>query len=179
MKVNEEKKLHSNLLDRIVLEFSRGLALIDSLTPDHYAESPDGSGSIGAHFRHNIDFAANFLSGLEEGRINYNSRERDIRVETDPQYAKERILFLNSRFKTISETLLESEVLICSELDESSWYASSGARELEFIHSHTVHHYALIAAKLNAFGVEVSADFGVAPSTLKYWAERDNEVKVA
>lgn len=46
--------------------------------------------------------------------------------------------------------------------------ASSLPRELQFLLSHTVHHYALIATMNAVAGVETPEDFGVAPSTLVY-----------
>jgi len=54
---------------------------------------------------------------------------------------------------------------------ERGWVFSNLARELQFLASHTVHHYALIALTLTALGVPVDADFGMAPSTLRH-AER-------
>ena len=36
-----------------------------------------------------------------------------------------------------------------SEIESGNWLPSSIAREVEFVHSHTVHHHALIAEKLS------------------------------
>ena len=47
-------------------------------------------------------------------------------------------------------------------------------RELQFLVSHTIHHYALIGVLLAAEGFDVSLEFpefGVAPSTLTHWKE--------
>ena len=41
-------------------------------------------------------------------------------------------------------------------------------RELIFLHGHTTHHYAIIAVILKMLELPVSADFGIAPSTLVY-----------
>ena len=180
MNVNKKTtQSHIGLLNRLAEELMRGVALIEELTDEIYLNTKNGVGSIGAHVRHNLDFADNFLCGLEIGKINYNSRERDLRTEQDRKYAKERFLFLIKRFKSISADVLDRDVYVCSEVDDSNWYKSTGARELEFVHSHTVHHYALIAEKLEPYGMEVSRDFGVAPSTLKYWSENEEETKVA
>ena len=53
--------------------------------------------------------------------------------------------------------------------DKDFWCASSIERELEFLQSHTIHHYALIGFKLRAFGFDLPVEFGVAPSTLRFW----------
>jgi hypothetical protein len=42
-------------------------------------------------------------------------------------------------------------------------------RELQFLLSHTVHHYALMALILRLQGFNPAAEFGVAPSTLQHW----------
>jgi hypothetical protein len=46
-------------------------------------------------------------------------------------------------------------------------------RELQFLASHTVHHYALIAHLARDRGVGVAPEFGVAPATLDYWASQE------
>jgi len=45
---------------------------------------------------------------------------------------------------------------------------STLCRELEYLQTHTVHHYALIAMILRLQSVEPNANFGVAPSTLQH-----------
>lgn len=167
------------LISRIVDEFTRGIDLLESLNDEIYTKTSYGVGSIGSHFRHNLDFANNLLKGLETGKIDYNERERDLQVEKNRQYAKERFLFLIQTLKQISTDSFEKKVFVHSEVNEYAWHTSSLARELEFLHSHTVHHFALIAEKLHSFGIKVSMDFGVAPSTLKYWSEQKSKTKVA
>ena len=58
--------------------------------------------------------------------------------------------------------------------DDAPWADSSVERELQVLLSHTVHHYALIAVALRLHGHPVDEEFGVAPSTLRYWASLDN-----
>jgi hypothetical protein len=94
----------------------------------HYRAHPEKCG-VGAHFRHNLDFADSFWCGLETGKIDYHR----------------------------SETAVDL------------WCPSSGLRELEFLQSHAIHHYALIAQRLSAVGFAVPEDSGVAPSTLEHW----------
>src|SRR5687767_6327208 len=61
---------------------------LDDLT---YIRSATGTGHVGGHFRHNLDIVNNFLIGIAERRIDYNRRERDIRIETDREYAVEKL----------------------------------------------------------------------------------------
>ncbi|MBP6670575.1 MAG: hypothetical protein KA180_14065, partial [Gemmatimonadales bacterium] len=59
---------------------------------------------------------------------------------------------------------------------EPDWSDSSVKRELQFLVSHTVHHYALIKELLRREGFDPGAEFGVAPSTLQ---ARDRETACA
>jgi hypothetical protein len=52
---------------------------------------------------------------------------------------------------------------------------SSISRELQFLSSHAVHHFALIAMTLRAEGVPMDPDFGMAPSTLRHLASKTAE----
>ena len=63
---------------------------------------------------------------------------------------------------------LDRIVMVRSEVNANVWHASSVSREIEFVHSHTIHHYAVIARLIAEAGESVSNDFGVAPSTLRF-----------
>ena len=162
------------LLKKTGEEFLRSVKLIESLDDELYAGAKKSNGSIGAHFRHNIEIVDNFLYGLKAGKIDYGNRERDIRIEQDRSYAIERIGYVIDGLHELPSEFFHLEVLVRSEIDLDTWHDSSATRELEFIHSHTVHHHAIIAEKLKAVGIEVSADFGVAPSTLEFWKRVKN-----
>lgn len=167
------------LVESAAGEFFRGVELIHEIEDSIYQQKANGTGSIGGHFRHNLDFLNSFLNGLAIRKINYQKRERDERIEQDRNYAIERIIFSVRRLLSLNDSDLAGEILICSEIDENTWHQSSVTRELDFLHSHTVHHHALIAEKLASFGVKVSSDFGVAPSTLKFWVEQEFTAKRA
>jgi hypothetical protein len=161
------------LLERTIEEFARASSLIESIEDRIYTQGLETRGSIGAHIRHNFDIAGSFLSGLQTGKIDYTQRKRNPRIEQDRQYATTRIRDLVAVLQCIPEEILNRRAVVRSEIDDDVWHNSSVMRELEFVHSHTVHHHAVVAEKLKAFGVEVSDGFGAAPSTLKFWTERD------
>src|SRR5688500_13476312 len=56
------------------------IALVDDVS---YRRQATGSCSVGAQFRHNLDFINAFLRGVKIGRIDYGKRERDFRIEND------------------------------------------------------------------------------------------------
>jgi uncharacterized damage-inducible protein DinB len=158
---------------RVLLE--QGAELAGRLELEAFAHvSPLApGGSVGAHLRHVGDFVRAFLRDLGEGRIDYDRRERDERLERDALRARAELLRLAQALEALaglsSERGLEvrSEACVCGP----EWQRSTVARELGTLLSHTVHHYALIAVLLRSRGLEPAPGFGVAPSTLAHWKE--------
>jgi hypothetical protein len=150
-----------------------GVRLLERLDDDVYAKmsllSPRSS--VGAHLRHCLDFYQSFLTGLESGRIDYNCRQRDSLVETDRRYAIQEIHQLIAALRERLSIFRIAPILISTEdgSNRESWCGSSVVRELEFLRSHTIHHYSLIAILLRFEGIEPGVEFGVAPSTLRHW----------
>ncbi|MCI0391720.1 MAG: DinB family protein [Acidobacteria bacterium] len=164
----------SYLIDDNIETLKQGIELIARLDDRLYTQ-PNRELSlsgVGAHFRHCIDFYHSFLAGVESGRINYDLRERDERLETDRLFA---IAKLDSLIADLSRmSVMEDDRVFETLLEGSSnsdWSISSLKRELQFLLSHTIHHYSLIALALRLQGFEPGAAFGVAPSTLKNWRE--------
>lgn len=126
--------------------------------------------SVGGHLRHCLDFYQNFLAGLAVGRINYDHRERDERIEKSRLFAMAKIKSVIEGLSQMGAAELEALMEVSAETpDASEWSHSSVKRELQFLLSHTIHHYALVAVALRAQGFDPGGDFGVAPSTLRYW----------
>lgn len=124
------------------------------------------SSSIGQHMRHCIEHYDELLIAYAEKRvIRYHARPRNIDVETCPETAANRLRFIRNQLDRIES---ENDSLKVSEGGISEPTSSSLARELEFLISHTVHHFALIMVIANKFKIDVSEDFGVAFTTLKY-----------
>lgn len=178
--IETKTKLH-NLLARSVTEILRqAIDLLADLTDAHYNGGDqtarfDG-GTLGGHFRHCLEFINCFLAGAETRRIDYNLRQRDQLVETDRRHAADEFLRAIKRLEKLAETTTAGNPLLVKPEDIAEadgaefWCASSLERELEFMQSHTIHHYALIAFKLRAMNFAVPPEFGIAPSTLRYWA---------
>ncbi|MEZ5429373.1 MAG: DinB family protein [Pyrinomonadaceae bacterium] len=179
-----EKRSINHLVERHVLVIEQGIELIEDLSDSEYTFSRETDrGTVGTHFRHILDFVCRFLDGLEEGRIDYNRRERDPLTETDRDHAIERFRLICLQLQALPEEIGDCEILSHLEPgnfveEENAWCRTSVLRELEFLQSHTLHHYALIAAKLSLQGIEVDEEFGVAPSTLDYW-EREKAEKLS
>lgn len=154
------------------LHFLRqGLALLDALDAETYAAAHGGRASIGAHLRHCTDFYNSFLRGLESGRVDYDARRRDAAVETDRGAAARALADIAERLAALAPADFGRVLEVKTDLPDDgpfAWSRSTLARELLFLTSHTVHHFALIALLMRQRGLDPGDDFGVAPSTLAY-----------
>jgi uncharacterized damage-inducible protein DinB len=132
----------------------------------------DGRDGVGKQFRHVIDFYRCCLEGLAGGKVDYARRDRDPRVEHERAAAREALEAVRGRLVDLSDDAeLHVAVDRLAGSEETAWSRSSLLRELHFLMSHTVHHFALIRWILKLQGVDVEPGFGVAPSTLRYWGE--------
>ncbi len=154
-------------LQGLIGELRRGVAIVGDIDGETYRASNDGNGSIGAHFRHNLDFVTALLNGICAQKVDYNDRARELLVETRPAHAAQQMLFVVRRLESLSSQMVDRPLMVRSEINENVWHQSSVAREIEFVHSHTVHHYALIRGLLSERAAAADT-FGVAPSTLRY-----------
>lgn len=159
--------MKNDLIEDCVSVFKQGSELLQTIDRnDIYA-------NIGAHFRHCFDFVDCLILGIENGKIDYNKRERNLQVETDCKKGLAKIDETIEMLKTLavldfSQTILVRHERASDVTNEKSWCVSTLAREVEFLQSHTVHHYAIIGFKLANLGIKVDENFGVADSTLKY-----------
>ena len=152
----------------LIAELDRGIRIVREVNRDAYTAAIKGGGSAGAHLRHNLDFVNALLNGLAERRVDYTDRTRDPLVETHRGHAIEEMQFAISRLENLTPDILGRIVMVRSEIDTDVWHTSSVSREIEFVHSHTVHHYAVVARLLASAGYDIGTDVGVAPSTLRY-----------
>lgn len=153
------------------LEEARALALRLSAPTFSCAHAHCYGASVGQHLRHCVDHVESFLSGLATGRIDYDSRVRGGDCETDPQAAANRI---SATVHSLRRLVLNESASVLVKLDcgpgVDPWRTSTIGRELQFLVSHLVHHFAIIAIMCRSQGIEPSPEFGVAPSTLRHRA---------
>lgn len=134
-------------------------------------------GTVGRHVRHCVDFFERFLDDLPTGRIDYADRRRDPTIESSRALALTRLEELERRLATLTGIDLRRSILVRPEDDDldprdpGTWFRSSIGRELRFLASHTVHHFALIAVLLRTLGHPTDPEFGVSPSTLRQWSQ--------
>ncbi|MCJ7759269.1 MAG: DinB family protein [Gillisia sp.] len=129
----------------------------------HQSELLSGA-SIGQHLRHVVEFYDCLLNGLSQQKINYEKRARSLELENNRKTAIKKI-------SSIKDQLLSLELNSRLYLEiEDLTIDTSVQRELYYNLEHSIHHQALIKVGLKEqnIGNMVNADFGVAPSTLKY-----------
>jgi hypothetical protein len=159
-----------------LLLLEQGQALIGRLSDACYGGGDGLAKPVGPHFRHVLEHYSCLLAGLPARRVDYDGRAREEAIETRRQAALDRIREQIGGLMPLAEADLEVPVEIRLECglgaETEQWSRSTLRRELQFLLSHTIHHYALIGLLLEKRGVEVGPDFGVAPSTLKHWQSR-------
>jgi hypothetical protein len=157
---------------RAVLE--QGIGMLASLDAECYARVlPLANGaSIGGHYRHSLEHFRQLLCGLPQCYVDYDGRNRDALLETDPKEAlratRELIDALGMLSPSDSNKPLDISSGISYGENECGTATSTIGREIIFCTAHAIHHYALIAMILRSEGHVIPPDFGVAPSTLRH-----------
>ena len=153
----------------------QAISLLDDITEADYQAvlSPHFSSSIGAHIRHIVDHFSALKGATSAGEINYNKRNRQSDIEHYPQSALIACRDINSWLQEIcSNQLLNRRVLVTTEIDishtKSTTCESTLERELVFVASHTIHHFALIRIIRNMQGKALPEFFGFAPATITH-----------
>jgi hypothetical protein len=170
---NQKIKPTNALVAACIAVLRQGAELLEQIDDAGYLFSETGAkGRVGGHFRHCLDFYRSFLVGAKNGRVDYAHRKRDPRIESDRLYALDCFNLIVAELESFQTDNFKQPLMVKAEdCADDIWFLSSLDRELEFVRSHTVHHYALIRFKLALLSVETGEDFGVAPSTLRHWRE--------
>lgn len=160
--------IHAAIQSNLVL-LQQGTTLLAALGEERYTQKLTlcFNASIGGHVRHVIEHYQSFFRGLDDAEVDYERRSRDPLIEADSTYAISHLEAIAQRLEDLA-TLVNRGLLYCVETAPGIATATSVLRELEFLLSHTVHHYALIAIMARLQEVEPEPTFGIAPSTLRY-----------
>lgn len=152
---------------------------LKGITEEDYVEivSPNFISSAGSHVRHIIDHYQSVISGIETGTIDYDLRLRGSQVEAKPQLALEKFEEIATWMKGLTQEELNQNVSLSTEVSTSTKEVqvvnSSLARELIFVGSHAVHHYAMIAQISFAQTSKANTSFGIAPATATFLREKN------
>ena len=132
-------------------------------SPYRLERAREVSGSVGGHVRHCLDHVAALVRGLETGHIDYDARVRGTAVESRREAALHEIARLVECLREIAGHTPDMPVWV--DVGGPDFAPSTLARELAFVSSHTIHHFAIVALLLHDMGIRVPPRFGYAPST--------------
>lgn len=158
-----------HLLQTNIDALEEGAALLALLEPEQYTQGfkPAFHSTIGAHFRHVLEHYRCFIKQLNSGTICYDSRDRDQLLECDFGYANQTL----SELKVALGELESKDLSVACQISDqqaTAPVATTVYRELLFLQSHTMHHYAIIGAMTRSFGTRPADDFGVAIATREH-----------
>jgi hypothetical protein len=148
--------------------------LINKNSNEDYGKvfSPLFISSAGAHMRHIIDHYLALIAGLQSGKVDYDVRHRNAKVEQDPTLALEKLTQISCWLKSLSGSDLTRVLTLSTEISvheqKVQSVPTSLARELVFTGSHAVHHYAMIAQIAQQQKMVLPSSFGIAPATATY-----------
>lgn len=145
--------------------------LIQLKEEDYYQSIPFLDASIGQHVRHILEFYICLFEGLETGKINYDGRRRDKRIETNKKFALGQLGNLKSGIEQLAGN---PELILNLKYGEASnediVLSTNYERELAYNIEHTIHHLAIIKQAFREIGqyVELPKNFGIASSTVRF-----------
>lgn len=135
---------------------------------------------IGAHLRHIIEHYETLVNALTCSEscsdraciVDYDARQRDPDLESDPAVALNRIASLQRTFEAITDPMMERSVDVHTRGGLQGQHnfstRSSVARELMFLNSHATHHFAILQGYARQRGETLGAGVGRAPATVAY-----------
>lgn len=135
------------------------------------------SQAVGPHTRHVIEHYQALLRALagSTSSVDYDARHRDVGIQTDPaqtiialQRLMEQLAALANNKSLALETPLSTRLKAGAQGELELEVQTTLGRELLFLASHTVHHFALLSHYCRAAGVELGHDFGKAPATIAF-----------
>ncbi|EHR72221.1 hypothetical protein BurJ1DRAFT_3413 [Burkholderiales bacterium JOSHI_001] len=159
---------------RHLLSFSRqtldqALALVAAHTGP---ARPEYAGPVGSHLRHVIEHFEALIAAPPGGCVDYDARARDATLDACCTVARARLLALRRQLSTWDEAALAAPVQVLGQCGLAGEFrfavASSVGRELAFVASHAVHHFALLKPHCLASGIAIDGDFGKAPATVAH-----------
>jgi uncharacterized damage-inducible protein DinB len=159
----------SGILDQL----SDAIGQLTEVEFTHPSETLSGS-SIGQHLRHTLEFFICLEQGYDKGVINYDLRAHDKMIETDKTVALLAIDRIRQFIvRQVQDKSLLLEVGYDLSSDENVPVQTNYFRELTYNIEHAVHHMAIMKIGIREVAprTSISADFGVAASTLRYRGE--------
>lgn len=133
--------------------------------------------AVGPHLRHIVEHYQALLDALATGSgcVDYDARSRNLRVQSEPpmttaalQHITESLARLAGDLRLTLDTPLTTRLQAGARGELELTVGTTLGRELLFLASHTVHHYALLGHYCRTAGVDMGHAFGKAPATIGF-----------
>jgi len=139
---------------------------------DLYVSSLEAT--IGQHVRHIVEFYLCLFDGLKIGKVNYDLRKREKRIETDKNFTIKLIkkikYLIDEHYENLNLTL---EMKYGEKADQKITIDTNFERELAYNIEHTIHHLAIVKQAFREICryIQLPEYFGIASSTIRYIKE--------
>ena len=158
----------------ILLQFNRQLLeqALELVAAFDAPGAPAYAGYAGAHVRHVIEHYEALLFAPLATLVDYDARSRDRALEQNTTVARSRLLRLAQRLTDWPAIALAAPIRVQTrgglfgEVEFSN--PSTVGRELVFLASHAVHHFALLQVHCLQHGISMAENFGRAPATVAH-----------
>jgi hypothetical protein len=134
--------------------------------------APDYAYPVGAHLRHVVEHYEALLFPAVPGVVDYDARARDRDLERSPAVAMQRLQALRRALAHDAAGSLTTAVQVHGQGGLGGEFhfsvPSTIGRELVFVASHAIHHFALLQAHCTQHGVPTGETFGKAPGTVAH-----------
>lgn len=163
-----ENKTAEDIIGLNLATVNRALWALDLLAPADYVRASEliYGGNCGGHFRHIIQHYEAFFTGTATAQIDYDLRDRSAPLENDMGAARTALQKISVQLQ--AEPRSDSPLTVWQNYDPADrpqGVPSGHLRELQFLASHAIHHFAVIGIAMRGFGYDLPTDFSLAPST--------------
>ena len=157
---------------------AQGEDLLRALSADLYTRRVPlaFNACIGGHYRHCLDHFTSLLRSVHADEVDYDHRERDARIESQPDFALALTRQMRGQLERLPFGALDAPVRARCEVSyahgDSPVTGSTFGREMVYAIAHAIHHYALISVMARLLDANLPEHFGVAPSTVAHNAKQ-------
>jgi uncharacterized damage-inducible protein DinB len=143
-------------------------SVVDAVVRHDGGRAGAGWRAVGPHLRHCVEHFRLLLGGLDSGRVDYDARERDPRLENDPEAMRRALKEISAALSGLEIDRLPLTLVVTQSAAPGHRPLTTPScleRELVFLSSHSIHHIAIMALAAETAGASVPPDLAVAYST--------------
>src|SRR5882724_5417942 len=125
------------LIEENIAALHQAIGLLPLLDEAKYRQKLPAcfNASVGGHIRHNVDHYLSFLVGFAKAQIDYETRERDARLENERDYAIAVLEQITAKLRLLATDDKPVQVRMenTAETSADAWGSSTARRELQFL----------------------------------------------